>query len=166
MRYHTKGGALQIPPPPPALPLEAAKGKRIPPPPPPTLPPEAVKAITKAKNVKAALSVNSTKKGVVPGEPGVPIPILGEDYRGRVNSSIDPAYDVYLEVYYADFSIRDKNGFMKLFRMFGNSPAEVIQYIANFKENVSLHGMMRAAEPITLNSIIRQLQTLKEQKQN
>ena len=163
MSYIRKGGALPIPPPPPALPLQAAKGRKLPPPPPPALSPKIVNSITKNKIQKAAVVVNSMKKGVTPGVPGVPIPIAGEDYKGRVNSTIDPAYDVYLEMYYADFSIKDKDGFMKLFRMFGNTAQEVIQYISNFKENVKVHGMMRAAEPITLNSIIRQLQTYKEQ---
>lgn len=171
MRYQTKGGALQMtPPPPPALPLSIVRTLGVLPPPPPSLPPEVVNTIRRSKSIKSSSAVASvsknTKKSIVPGQPGVPIPVLGEDYTGRVNSTIDPAYDVYLGIYYADFSIRDKNGFLKLFRMFGNTASEVIQYISDFKASADIHGMMRAAEPITLNSIIRQLQTLKQQKQN
>lgn len=163
MAYQKKGGAF-IPPPPPPLPFSAAKGRKIPPPAPPTLTPEIVSVMTKTRAMRTALTLTNIKRGIVPGEPGIPVPIGGEDYHGRVNSTIDPAYDIYLQSYYADFSVRDENGFMKLFRMFGNSPGEVIQYIANFKDIAKLHGIVRAEEPVSLRSIIRQLETLNKQK--
>ncbi len=169
MAYQSYGTSI-IPPPPPPLPM-TAKLPRLsttlpPPPPPPMLPPSAtVKKMNMTKAKMNAQLLKNTGKTPVPGEPGVPVPILGEDYTGRVNSTIDPAYDIYLQVYYADFSVKDKNGFLKLFRMFGNSPAEVIQYIGNFKKTANVRGIMRASEPVTLESIIKQLETLRNQKQ-
>ena len=87
-----------------------------------------------AKTFRARpVSKNTTAKArpavAGPTPPGTPLEVSEKTYRGSFDSNIiNPAYDLAVKKYYADFRVG-----AKLLRMYGPSPKDVIAFVLKYK---------------------------------